>query len=62
MSTNQNLTNKTPRGALKVLDFNIPDNLKLVDKWLLWRYEFKNNKTSKVPKLTNGFSARINDM
>ncbi len=61
MSTNQNLTNKTPRGALKVLDFNIPDNLKLVDKWLLWRYEFKNNKTSKVPKLTNGFSARIND-
>jgi len=51
--------------ALKVLPENIPEELKAINRWILWRYEQVENKNgevywSKIPKTSTGFNAASN--
>lgn len=40
---------------------NIPAELKLIRRWLLWKQEYRNGKLTKIPYQANGRPARVND-
>ncbi len=39
----------------------IPDELKAKDQWVLWRYEGRNGRPTKIPCQANGWPARTDD-
>lgn len=39
----------------------IPEELKLLKRWVVWKYETRGDKRSKVPYTVNGFKARVDD-
>ena len=40
-------------GSEKALDFTVPDDLKELDQWVVWRNETRNGKPTKVPFRTS---------
>jgi primase-polymerase (primpol)-like protein len=40
--------------AAPVVGFRVPDDLTELDQWVLWRYESRNGKTTKVPYQVSG--------
>ena len=38
----------------KVLEFRVPDDLRELDRWVLWRYEQRKGEPTKVPYSVNG--------
>jgi putative DNA primase/helicase len=49
------------RRFLPVIKEGIPDELKALDRWVLWRATFRNGKTTKVPYSIDGQKAKSND-
>jgi len=44
----------TAQPSASVPDFRVPDDLVELDQWVLWRYEKRNGKDTKVPYQVNG--------
>ena len=41
--------------------YNIPDQLRDVSQWVMWRFEERNGKSTKVPYQSNEDLAKVND-
>src|SRR5262245_20712451 len=55
-------TTRPPRPVpLRVAHQNIPTELKQIPQWVVWQYEFRDEKWTKPPYQTNGNSAKTND-
>lgn len=55
-----------PRSAVEVFtgippSFQVPKDLAERDQWILWRYEQRDGKSTKLPYQTNGQAAKSND-
>jgi putative DNA primase/helicase len=46
---------------LSIADFRVPDDLTELDQWVLWRYESRQDKYTKVPYQTSGKRADSTD-
>jgi putative DNA primase/helicase len=46
-------------GSERTLNFQVPDDLKELDQWVVWRYERRNGKPTKVPCRTSGELASV---
>src|SRR4029450_9227517 len=60
-STDQSATPPTRPVALRVIAGNVPDELRRLTQWVVWKYRFKEGRWAKPPYRVDGKNAETDD-